>query len=756
MHYPRWYPTGTTLGDGRVLVTSGANTNVTDLVTIPEVYDAQSNAWSDLSGANRSIPYYPFMYQLPDGRVLQAGASEQATSTLALNVATQQWTTVDSRVIDGGSITNYAPGKFMKAGSASDDGFSGQSSNTAFVLDMNQSNPAWQATGSMANPRSFLNLTNLPDGTVLATGGSTDKSGAIDSNAVKPAEIWDPANGTWRTVAALGDPRLYHSVALLLPDGRVFVSGGGGDAGITDFKSYQIYSPAYLFKGPRPTIASAPGNVQYGATVPVTTPDAANIRRVSLIRTGSVTHAFDQNTRAMALSYTPNAGGLDVQMPVDGNTAPPGYYMLFIVDANGIPSVAAMVRLPAPYEDTVPPSAPGNLVATGGISSVNLGWTAASDNNGVAGYVIYRSTTAGFTPAIGNQVAQIAGTQTSYLDTGLAAGTYYYRVKAQDAASNLGPPSNEANATVTGDVTPPTKPTNLTAMASPGKVALAWTAATDNVGVARYNILRNGTAIGTATSTSYNDTTVAPSTTYSYTVTAQDAAGNVGPPSDPAPVTTPAGTGVPLAIDTSVTTHQSANGTSISSPALTTTSANELLLAFISSDGPDTGSIAISSVTAGGLTWRLRQRSNGQAGTAEIWQAVAPAALSNVVVTATRSSGSWQGAMTVVAFNGADTATDGAVTGSSAANGAPGASLTTTRAGSWVWGVGTDWDTATAHSVGSNQTLVDQYFPPAGDTYWLQRQMSTTPAAGTVVTINDSAPTADRWDLAIIEILPAP
>jgi hypothetical protein len=452
-------------------------------VTIPEVYNAQSNAWSDLSGANRSIPYYPFMYQLPDGRVLQAGASEQATATLALNVATQQWTTVDSRVTDGGSITNYAPGKFMKAGSASDDGFSGQSSNTAFVLDVSQSNPAWQATGSMAYPRSFLNLTNLPDGTVLATGGSTDKSGTIDTNAVKPAEIWDQASGSWRTVAALGDPRLYHSVALLLPDGRVFVSGGGGDPGITDFKSYQIYSPAYLFKGPRPTIASVPGNVQYGATVSVGTPDAANIRRVALIRTGSVTHAFDQNTRAMALNFTPNASGLDVQMPPDGNTAPPGYYMLFIVDANGIPSVAAMLRFPAPFEDTVAPSAPANLAATGGLSSVNLTWTASTDNNSVAGYVIYRSTTSGFTPAIGNQVAQIAGTLTSYLDTGLAAGTYYYRVKAQDAASNLSPPSNEASATVTGDVTPPTAPANLTANASPGKVALAWTAATDNVGL---------------------------------------------------------------------------------------------------------------------------------------------------------------------------------------------------------------------------------------------------------------------------------
>ncbi|QCB96810.1 hypothetical protein E5206_07590 [Arthrobacter sp. PAMC25564] len=107
----------------------------------------------------------------------------------------------------------------------------------------------------------------------------------------------------------------------------------------------------------------------------------------------------------------------------------------------------------------------------------------------------------------------------------------------------------------------------------------------------------------------------------------------------------------------------------------------------------------------------------------------------------------------------ADTATGataGATAGASAASGAPGASLTTTRAGSWVWGVGTDWDASRARAVGLAQTLVDQYLPPAGDTYWLQRQTGPTATSGTVVTINDTAPTTDRWDLALIEVLAAP
>ncbi|HEV8528080.1 MAG TPA: galactose oxidase-like domain-containing protein [Actinomycetes bacterium] len=752
MHYPRWYPTGTTLRDGRVLVTSGSDNTLGDIVQIPEIYDTQHNTWTDLTAATHNIPFYPFMYQLPDGRVLWAGASEEATPTEVLSANLQSWTSIDSRIIDGATITNYAPGKFMKAGSASDSGFTGPSSATAFTLDMNQPNPTWQPTASMAFPRSFVNLTNLPDGTVLATGGGTDKSGYNEANAVKPAEIWDPATGTWRTVAAMATPRLYHSVAVLLPDGRVFVSGSGGDAGVTDERNYEIYSPNYLSKGPRPSITSAPGTVQYNSTAFVQTPNAANIQKVTLIRTGSVTHSFDQNARALQLSFTQSAGGLNVQMPQSGNYAPPGYYLLSIVDGNGVPSVSKYVRFPAPFEDSVAPSAPTNLTATGRVGKVDLAWGASTDNIGVAKYDVYRSTTPGFTPSPANQVAQVGGGTLSYSDSGLAAGTYYYQVKAEDAAANLGPSSNEAIGTAAPDTTPPTAPANLTATPATGQVALSWTAATDNVGVTRYNILRDGAPVGTATGTSFTDGSVVAGTTYGYTVTAQDAAGNVSVPSNLATATVPSGSPV-ISVDASVTTHQGTAGTTISAPALTTTQSNELLLAFLSSDGPSgSGSISFSSVSGGGLTWTLRKRQNTQAGTAEIWQAVAPGPLAGVTVTATRSSGSWQGSITVAAFKNADTVL-GATGGASAGSGAPTATLTTTRAGSWVWAAGTDWSNPIARTVGANQTLVDQFLAPAGDAYWVQRQNAQSPASGTLVTINDTAPTADQYNLALIEIL---
>ena len=751
MRYPRWYATATTLGDGKVLVTSGANRHSTDIVPIPELYSPQTNTWRELTAASRSIPYYSFVFQLPNGKVIRLGASEEPTPTETLDLDTNQWATVDSRPLNGGSAASYAPGKFLKAGSASDGGFSGQSVTTAYTLDMNQPSPTWQPTDSMGFPRSFLNLTNLPDGTVLATGGGTDKSSQIDANGVLVPENWDPATGKWTKWAPMARPRLYHSGALLLPDGRIYVAGGGSDDGVTDQLTAQIYSPPYLFKGARPTISSAPATVRYGADTFVGTPDASSIRRVSLIRTGSVTHAFDQNARALSLDFTQSVGGIDVKMPANGNLAPPGYYMLFLVDDKGVPSVASFVRFPAPYEDDEAPSAPTSLGATGRVGGVSLAWTAATDNVGVARYNVHRSTTAGFTPSAANKVGQ--STDTSFADNGLATGTYYYRVTAEDAAGNVGPPSGEATADALSDTTPPSKPVGLTATATARSASLSWTAATDNVGVTGYRVFRDGTQVGTSASTSYTDSGLTPATSYTYKVQAYDAADNRGPDSDPATTTTASSNAV--ALDKVVNTHQSTNGASISSPAISTAQAGELLVAFIASDGPGgAASQSFSSVTGGGLTWRLRQRTNARAGTAEIWQAAAPAPLNNVVVTANRGSGSWQGAMTVAAFTGAETSTLGAVGTGNAATGAPTASLTTTRADSWVWGVGVDWDKPVARTVGPDQTLVDQYFSPSGDTYWTQRRNATTPAAGTSVTINDTAPTADRWNLSLVEITP--
>jgi hypothetical protein len=215
-----------------------------------------------------------------------------------------------------------------------------------------------------------------------------------------------------------------------------------------------------------------------------------------------------------------------------------------------------------------------------------------------------------------------------------------------------------------------------------------------------------------------------------------------------------------LVIDKTASTDRSSAATTIASPAFTTTQTNELLLAFVSSDA-NTAGITVTGVTGGSLTWALVKRTNTQLGTAEIWRAFAPAVLTNASVTATLSQ-SVAASISVVTISGVDTTGTGgsgavgASASANAASGAPTGSVTTTRNNSWVFGVGTDWSNATARTVPANQIMVHQYVGTAiGDTYWVQRQTSTTPASGTVVTINDTAPTGDRYDLTIVEVLPA-
>ncbi len=217
--------------------------------------------------------------------------------------------------------------------------------NTAYVLDMTSGSPAWRQVASMHQGRSFLNLTTLPDGNVLATGGDTTRAGTTFATGANTAELWSPATEQWTTLASASQSRLYHSTGFLLPDGRVMIGGSGAVAATPNAFNYQIFSPPYLFKGPRPTITSAPASVGYGQTFGVFTPDGSSIRSVALIAPAAVTHAFDQNARYVPVSFGLTGGGIAVTAPPNGNTAPPGPYMLFVVNDKGVPSVASWVNV---------------------------------------------------------------------------------------------------------------------------------------------------------------------------------------------------------------------------------------------------------------------------------------------------------------------------------------------------------------------------------------------------------------------------
>ncbi len=213
-----------------------------------------------------------------------------------------------------------------------------------------------------------------------------------------------------------------------------------------------------------------------------------------------------------------------------------------------------------------------------------------------------------------------------------------------------------------------------------------------------------------------------------------------------------------VTIDANASKDLSVAGTQITTPVFSTTAPNELLLAFVATDAQG-GNMAVASVTGGGLTWELVARANTSSGTSEIWRAFSFPVLSNVSVTANLSQ-SVVGSLLVMSFRGVDSSgvngsgAIGATATASALTGAPTASLVTTRANSWVFGVGNDFDRAIARTLGPGQTLIHQDLSPTHDTYWMQRQNSTTPASGTKVTINDTAPTGDRFNLAICEILP--
>jgi hypothetical protein len=214
-----------------------------------------------------------------------------------------------------------------------------------------------------------------------------------------------------------------------------------------------------------------------------------------------------------------------------------------------------------------------------------------------------------------------------------------------------------------------------------------------------------------------------------------------------------------IATDVTVFTNRSNPGSNITSPSFSTTSAAELLLAFVATDAKSPG-MSVTNVTGASLTWVLVRRTNVQLGTAEIWRAVAPTKLSNVAVQANLSQ-SVAASITVVSFTGIDTSGTngsgaiGAIGVSNANPGAPTASLVTTRNNSWVFGVGNDFDQAIPRTIPSNQIMVNQYLASVGDTYWVQRQNAPTAASGTTVTINDTAPATDRYNLTIVEVLPA-
>jgi len=336
MNTGRWYPTVTELPNGDVLVVSGdinANTNVD---TLPQVFQMSTNSWRNLTTATLAMPLYPNMLVAPNGKVFDAGPSRQ---TRFLDPSgTGAWT--NGPVLNFTGFRDYGPAMMYDIGKVLVVGGADPPTATAEIIDLNATTPAWKFTGSMHFPRRQQNAVILPDGKVFIVGGSSGSGFDNSSTPVLPTEMWDPATGAFTTMAGIAMYRGYHSTALLLPDGRVLSAGGnvGGP-------NAQLFSPPYLFAGSRPAINSAPTGAGYGQTVFVGTPDVASISQVTLLRAGSTTHTNDMSQRFMHLSFSTTSTGLNVVMPANANIAPPGMYLLFILNGAGVPSVGSMVQI---------------------------------------------------------------------------------------------------------------------------------------------------------------------------------------------------------------------------------------------------------------------------------------------------------------------------------------------------------------------------------------------------------------------------
>lgn len=418
----RWYPTCTTLPDGRVFILAGTaqvfttlqqSTCSQDFISgtgIPrqvnksyEIFDGTTKGpaipipelFEDCQDSLGLYGLYPFVFVLPDGRLLIHGNTrtyflDVATNTVeALPAKTQiktsrtypsegsavllpllPETNYQARVmiIGGGVSCSFTPSSNANCGQGTpitpagnpiqtscSDGFRDDwpTTNQCEVLDLEALGAGWQLTAPMANPRVLPDAVLLPDGTVFVCGGSSTGTADVARTPVMEAEIYNPKTNQWTQLASMHVPRLYHAAAVLLPSGEVMTSGTDKFYNIAPFdhaeNRVEVFKPPYLFKGPRPTIASVTNLVRYGDLFSVITPDAASIASACFMAPGAATHSFNMQQRWVGLERISESATDELlfKAPPNGNIAPPGYYMLFLVNQNGVPSEAKFVKLQA-------------------------------------------------------------------------------------------------------------------------------------------------------------------------------------------------------------------------------------------------------------------------------------------------------------------------------------------------------------------------------------------------------------------------
>jgi large repetitive protein len=430
MNEYRWYPGSVFLPSGKVFTMLGDPGGI-----YPEIW-TEGQGWKLLTGANLNTPiinfpgyqntWLPYIYLAPDGRLFHIGPTQR-----------MNWLTYENNgSVASAGINNtwypkyagavmYDQGKILVAG-GQQDGDNLGATNQAMVIDLNGGTPSKRLTNPMTTARKYNNAIVLPNGEVLMVGGNTSGIEFSDEGTILAPEIWNPQTETWRRLAEMDVPRNYHSVALLMPDGRVWAGGGGlcGCAG--DHPDHQIFTPPYLYTpegtlAARPAINAAPAASSVGRSITV---DASGgVAYFSLIKMSGLTHNLNSDLRYLRPAFTA-AGGtqFNVTLPGNVNVLTPGYWMLFAVNGAGVPSVAKVIQI-VTSTGPVLPALPARTNLLGETVSASV---AAGSPSGAP--LVYTATGLPTGLAIGQANGVIAGTLA-------AAGNFRVTITASDGAA---------------------------------------------------------------------------------------------------------------------------------------------------------------------------------------------------------------------------------------------------------------------------------------------------------------------------------
>jgi YVTN family beta-propeller protein len=419
MNRARWYSSSTALLNGEVYTQGGSGG--TDF---PEIRGADGSFRLLTGAATGSFDFmFPRNFIAPDGRVFgyDSNGKMYYINTSGAGSVTNVGQFSGPTAADA-SAAMFRPGRILQFGG---------NSNGALVIDINGPTPVVTTTGSMSSQRRWVNAAILPDGKVLATGGSAVANALTNVN--NSAEIWDPNTGVWTVGASGVQARLYHSTSVLMPDASVLVAGGGAPGPQTN-TNFEVYYPPYLYGpsgalAPRPTIELAPSVINVGQTFAVDFGSAPGISRVVMIKTAAVTHSFNMEQRFNELTFTASGSRLMVQAPTHAANAPPGFYLLFVLDSAGTPSIARIVKVnvaatpnPAVTPTLVNPGSQSGLVGT----PVSLQLSATDPNGDALGYGA-----SGLPPGL-----SISGTTGLISGTPTTVGIYNVVVAASDGLNN--------------------------------------------------------------------------------------------------------------------------------------------------------------------------------------------------------------------------------------------------------------------------------------------------------------------------------